>query len=51
MEKRPALLDFIIGLEGRDVTPDQVEHIAKRVLGAARTGKMEREVEWVQLRS
>jgi len=51
MEKRPLLLDFIIGLEGRDVTPDQVEQMANRVLSAARTGRVERDVEWVQLRS
>jgi hypothetical protein len=35
---------------GRDVRPHEIKSIAKKVLNAAKTGKAEKEVEWVQLR-
>jgi len=49
-KNKPLLLDFIIGIGGRDVTPLQVKYMAEKVLQAARTGEVEKEVEWVQLR-
>lgn len=51
VKNRPHLLDFIIGIGGRDVTPLHIKYMAEKVLQAARTGEVEKEVEWVQLRS
>ena len=50
LEERPLLLSYYAGLVGRDVRPKEIENIAKKVLKAAETGRIENEVEWVQLR-
>lgn len=50
LKNRPILLDFIIGIGGRDVTPLHVKYMAEKTLKASRTGEVEKEVEWVQLR-
>jgi pyruvate ferredoxin oxidoreductase alpha subunit len=47
---RPPLLGFIAGIGGRDVTPANLEYMAEKVLKAAKTGTVEQEAEWVQLR-
>jgi pyruvate ferredoxin oxidoreductase alpha subunit len=49
LEERPKLIDFIAGIGGRDVTIPQIKDMAKKVLKAAETGKVENPVEWVQL--
>lgn len=50
VKNKPHLLDFIIGIGGRDVTPAHIKHMSEKVLQVVRTGKIEKEVEWVQLR-
>ena len=42
---------FIAGLGGRDVTAGDIEKIAKKCLKDMERGKVEKEVEWVNLRS
>jgi len=51
LDDRPKLLGFIAGIGGRDVTLDNMRHMANRVLKVAETGKVDKEVEWVQLRA
>jgi pyruvate ferredoxin oxidoreductase alpha subunit len=51
LDERPKLLGFIAGIGGRDVTLDHLRHMANRVLKTAETGKVDKEVEWVQLRA
>ncbi|MEM2213057.1 MAG: transketolase C-terminal domain-containing protein [Candidatus Nezhaarchaeales archaeon] len=46
LDQRPSVLSFITGLGGRDVTPSDIERIAIKTLKAARTGRVETEVEW-----
>ena len=50
LKERPHLLDFIIGIGGRDVTTSHIRYIADRVLDTCETGKVERPVEWIQLK-
>jgi 2-oxoisovalerate ferredoxin oxidoreductase alpha subunit len=47
---RPLVAGFIAGLGGRDVTSGTIEKIAKKSLKQMRSGKVERETEWVDLR-
>lgn len=49
LEERPPLLGFIAGIGGRDVTYENFRYMAEKVLKAAETGKVEKEVEWIQL--
>jgi pyruvate ferredoxin oxidoreductase alpha subunit len=50
-QKDPPLVGgFIAGLGGRDVTFDTIEQIAEKSLKRMRSGKVERETEWVDLR-
>ena len=49
LDERPKLLDFIVGIGGRDVTIPQIKDMAKKVLKTAQTGVVEKPVEWVQL--
>lgn len=51
LEDRPHLLGFIAGIGGRDVTPDNLRYMAEKVLKTCDTGKVEKMVEWVQLRA
>ena len=51
MKSRPHLLNFIAGLGGRDVPPRQFEYMVSKMFEACKTGHIEREVEWVQLRA
>ncbi|MCS4542349.1 MAG: pyruvate synthase subunit PorA [Euryarchaeota archaeon] len=41
---------FVAGLGGRDITELDIEEIIKRAYNAIKTGKIEREVEWIGLR-
>ncbi|MHC1564524.1 MAG: pyruvate ferredoxin oxidoreductase [Candidatus Hecatellaceae archaeon] len=43
----PRILNFVAGMGGRDVTPLEIEAVAKKTLRAAQEGKGEREVEWL----
>jgi len=47
---RPLVAGFIAGLGGRDVTSGTIEKIAKKSLKQMRSGKVERETEWVDLK-
>lgn len=49
-EDKPLIAGFIAGLGGRDVTYETIKKIAKKSLGWMRMGKVEREMEWVDLR-
>lgn len=49
-ENRPPIIGFIAGIGGRDVTLDHIRYMANQVLKVCDTGKVEKEVEWVQLR-
>jgi pyruvate/2-oxoacid:ferredoxin oxidoreductase alpha subunit len=46
---RPKVLGFIAGLGGRDVGVADIKHILDTALKVSKTGKIEREVEWVNL--
>jgi 2-oxoisovalerate ferredoxin oxidoreductase alpha subunit len=47
---RPLLTGFLAGLGGRDVTAGTIENIAKKALKDMNAGKVEKEVEWVDLK-
>ncbi|MBS7651731.1 MAG: transketolase C-terminal domain-containing protein [Candidatus Bathyarchaeia archaeon] len=49
LDDRPLLLDFHVGLGGSDVTMRQIRYMADRVLEALDKGRVEEEVEWVEL--
>jgi pyruvate/2-oxoacid:ferredoxin oxidoreductase alpha subunit len=49
LDDRPLLLDFHVGLGGSDVTMRQIRYMADRVLEALERGRVEEEVEWVEL--
>jgi len=49
LDDRPLLLDFHVGLGGSDVTMRQIRYMADRVLETLETGRVEKEVEWVEL--
>lgn len=49
MDDRPLLLDFHVGLGGSDITMRQIRYMAERVLEAYETGRVEKEVDWVEL--
>ncbi|MGB9675719.1 MAG: transketolase C-terminal domain-containing protein [Candidatus Bathyarchaeales archaeon] len=46
----PMVAGFIAGLGGRDVTYATIEKIAKKALKYMRSGRVEKETEWVDLR-
>jgi len=46
----PIVLGFVAGLGGQDVTVHHVMEMAEKVLGAAETGEVERETEWIGIR-
>jgi 2-oxoisovalerate ferredoxin oxidoreductase alpha subunit len=46
----PMVAGFIAGLGGRDVTYKTIEKIAKKALKYMRSGRVEKETEWVDLR-
>ncbi len=46
----PLVAGFVAGLGGRDVTSETIEKIAKRSLKWMRSGRVEKETEWVDLR-
>jgi len=50
LKGRPLFASFIAGLGGRDVTAETIEKMAKKSLKSMGTGKIEREIEWVDLR-
>lgn len=47
---RPLVAGFIAGLGGRDITSGTIETIAKRSLRMLKSGRVEKETEWVDLR-
>ena len=49
VDDRPLLLNFHVGLGGTDVTLRQVEYMGDKVLEAYEKGKVEEEVDWVEL--
>jgi len=49
VDDRPLLLNFHVGLGGTDVTLRQVEYMGDKVLEAYKKGKVEEEVDWVEL--
>jgi pyruvate/2-oxoacid:ferredoxin oxidoreductase alpha subunit len=49
LENRPLLLNFHVGLSGSDITMTQIEYMADKVLNAVESGKVDKEVEWVEL--
>jgi len=49
-KETPLIAAFIAGLGGRDVTFLDIETIAKRSLEYLKTGRVEKEVEWIGLR-
>jgi pyruvate ferredoxin oxidoreductase alpha subunit len=48
LDERPIIADFHVGLGGTDVTMNQIEYMAKETLKAAKTGKFEEAVDWVE---
>lgn len=46
----PLTADFVIGLGGRDVTFQDIENIAKKAFKQLKSGKVEKQVEWIGLR-
>ncbi|MEM3731479.1 MAG: pyruvate ferredoxin oxidoreductase [Candidatus Bathyarchaeia archaeon] len=50
MDDSPLVAGFIAGLGGRDVTFQTIEKIAKRALKWMEKGRVEKEIEWVDLR-
>ena len=48
-DDRPLLLNFHVGLGGSDVTMNQIRYMADKTLEAVEKGKVEKEVEWVEL--
>jgi pyruvate ferredoxin oxidoreductase alpha subunit len=46
---RPILLNFIAGIGGRDVTPKDIMTIFEKAKKTAETGKIESDVEWIDL--
>jgi 2-oxoisovalerate ferredoxin oxidoreductase alpha subunit len=49
LDDRPLLLDFHVGLGGSDVTMRQIRYMAESVLEAYETGRVEKEIDWVEL--
>jgi len=49
LDDRPLLLDFHVGLAGSDVTMRQIRYMADKVLEAHEKGRVEKEVDWVEL--
>jgi len=46
----PLTADFVIGLGGRDVTFQDIENIAKKAFRQLKSGKVEKQIEWIGLR-
>ncbi|MFQ5821006.1 MAG: pyruvate ferredoxin oxidoreductase [Candidatus Heimdallarchaeota archaeon] len=46
----PKIINFVVGLGGRDVTFDHFRLMLKRLLGVAKTGKIEQKTEWIGVR-
>ena len=49
LNDRPLLLNYHVGLGGSDVTMKQIEYMADKTLEAVSKGKVEEEVDWVEL--
>jgi pyruvate ferredoxin oxidoreductase alpha subunit len=50
MEDAPMFAGFIAGLGGRDVTSETIEKLARKGFKWMSAGKVEKEIEWVDLR-
>jgi len=48
MEERPRLVNFIAGMGGEDIPIDDFYDMGRKVLGIASTGRVEREVEFIE---
>jgi len=49
-EKKPQIMNFIVGLGGRDITVDNFLEMADTALRVVETGKMEKIIEYIGLR-
>lgn len=50
MEERPHVMDFVVGLGGRDITVGTLTKIANLAVKAAEKGRVEKPVIWVEVR-
>ena len=50
LEDGPKVINFVVGLGGRDVTFDHFRHMLRRLLKVAETGRIEQEAEWIGVR-
>lgn len=49
-DEKPEIINFIIGLGGRDITVKNFEEMADKALKVVETGKVEKDVEYIGLR-
>lgn len=47
LEDGPLILDFIAGMGGQDITPSEIEAVAKKTVKVAQAERVERETEWL----
>jgi len=47
LDERPLLLDFVVGLLGVDVTEADIKYAISQGLKALKTGRVEREIDWL----
>ena len=47
--QKPILLNFIAGIGGRDVTPQDIVAVFEKAKRTAETGVVESEIEWIGL--
>lgn len=50
LEDRPKLQNFIAGITGTDTPPWVFKHIGEQLLTSYKTGKVEKEVEWIGIK-
>jgi pyruvate ferredoxin oxidoreductase alpha subunit len=49
MDKKPMMLNYIIGLGGRDIVPKDFETIYDKVKPSLDAGKVQKQVEWIKV--
>jgi pyruvate ferredoxin oxidoreductase alpha subunit len=49
MDKKPMMLNYIIGLGGRDIVPKDFETIYDKVKPSLESGKVKKQVEWIKV--
>lgn len=50
MEEPPLVKNYLLGIGGRDVTPATIRAVLKNAVGVLREGKVDKDVEWVELK-